>query len=283
MKLGIGNTDYTRVYGNEDGYRLMKSHGYDFSDYQRFINTERDFFKAPLTEFEKALAEEKKIANDAGILFSQAHGPWRHPTRDLELSDRAERMESMKKSIYGTAALGCKNWVIHPLMPYGSDSPDHPDEVMEINRSFFSEICDYAKTLGITVCFENMPFLQLPISSTAQIVSFVQELNRDNFKVCLDTGHCLVWGEQPADAARLIGGDLLTVLHIHDNDGTADRHHRPCEGVGDWQAFAQALKEIGYTGVCSLECAPLRNKDHPELWTAGELALANTAKTLFGE
>ena len=283
MKLGITNWDYIKVYPVAEAYLIMKSHGYDFADYQQFINTESEFFKSPVAEFEKNIIEEKKIASDAGIIFSQAHGPWRHPTRDFEPADRKERMESMKKSIYGTAALDCKNWVIHPLMPYGSNSPDHPEEVMEINRIFFSEICDYAKTLGITVCFENMPFTKLPLSSVEQIVSFVRELNRDNFKVCLDTGHCLVWGQQPAVAARLIGKELLTVLHIHDNDGTADRHHRPGEGVANWNAFASALREIGYTGVCSLECAPLRDKDHPELWTAGELALANTAKTIFGE
>ena len=283
MKLGITNWDYIKVYPAAEAYRIMKCQGYDYADYQQFINTESDFFKSPLAEFERAITKEKKIAADAGIVFSQAHGPWRHPTRDLAPADRAERMESMKKSIYGTAALGCKNWVIHPLMPYGSNSPDHPEEVMEINRNFFSEICDYAKTLGITVCFENMPFLKLPLSSTASIVSFVKELNRDNFKVCLDTGHAIVWGEQPSDAARLIGKDLLTTLHIHDNDGTADRHHRPEEGVINWTAFASALREIGYDGVCSLECAPLRDSDHPELWTDGELQLAATAKRLFGE
>ena len=283
MKLGITNWDYIKAYPLEEAYRRLKSHGYDFADYQQFINTERDFFKSSLRTFENAIIEEKKIAEASGISFSQAHGPWRHPTRDLDPADRAERMESMKKSIYGTAALGCKNWVIHPLMPYGSGSPDHPEKVMEINREFFSEICDYAKTMGITVCYENMPFLQLPISSTASIISFVRELNRDNFKVCLDTGHSIVWGEQPADAVRLIGKDLLYTLHIHDNDGSYDRHLQPEMGIINWTAFADALREIGFEGVCSLECAPKRDPEHPELWDAAELELANKAQRLFGE
>lgn len=281
MKLGITNWDYIKAYPKAEAYRIMKSQGYDFADYQQFINTESNFFRSPLAQFEREIIEERKLAEDAGIAFSQAHGPWRHPTRDLDPADRAERMESMKRSIYGTAVLGCKNWVIHPLMPYGSGSPDHPEEVLEINRAFFSEICDYAKTMGITVCFENMPFLQLPLSSTAQIVSFVRELNRDNFKVCLDTGHSIVWGEQAADAVRLIGKELLTVLHIHDNDGSYDRHLQPEKGIIDWTAFAAALREIGFEGVCSLECAPIREKDHPELWREAELELANTAKRLF--
>ena len=67
MKLGITNWDYIKVYPAAEAYRIMKGQGYDYADYQQFINTESDFFKSPLAEFERAITNEKKIAADAGL------------------------------------------------------------------------------------------------------------------------------------------------------------------------------------------------------------------------
>lgn len=282
MKFGITNTTYTIPYGTVAGYERMRSHGYGYADYQGFMNTEAELFTQPLSVFEAALKEERKAANGAEILFSQVHGPWRYPPRESTETERKQRIEEFKRSIYGTAILGSPNWVIHPLMPYGADTMENAERMIEINREAFLEVCDYAKTLGITVCLENMPFLSLPISSVETIVKFVKEMNLDNLKICLDTGHTAVFGLSPARAVEIIGSDLLAALHVHDNDGKRDLHQRPEDGVIDWKAFAYSLKTVGYNGVYSLECAPLRDKDRPESWEQGEIALINTVKRHIG-
>ena len=277
MKLGIQNSEYTRVYGSESGYKKMYAHGYRYADFQKLLNTEKEFFTQPLSAFESALKEERKIAEDAGILFSQAHGPWRHPPRESTAEEIRIRIDEFKKSIYGTAVIGSPNWIIHPMMPFGSNTSERAEEMIETNRMAFREVCEYAKTLGITVCLENMPFLNLPIASVGSVVDFVREQGYDNFKICLDTGHSAVFGDNLGDAVRLIGGDLLAALHVHDNDGKRDAHWRPGEGVIDWVGFTTALKEIDYKGVYSLECGPNRDMDHPETWEENELKLINTA------
>lgn len=277
MKLGIQNSEYTRVYGSESGYKKMYAHGYRYADFQKLLNTEKEFFTQPLSAFESALKEERKIAEDAGILFSQAHGPWRHPPRESTAEEIRIRIDEFKKSIYGTAVIGSPNWIIHPMMPFGSNTSERAEEMIETNRMAFREVCEYAKTLGITVCLENMPFLNLPIASVGSVVDFVREQGYDNFKLCLDTGHSAVFGDNLGDAVRLIGGDLLAALHVHDNDGKRDAHWRPGEGVIDWVGFTTALKEIDYKGVYSLECGPNRDMDHPETWEENELKLINTA------
>jgi len=276
MKLGITNKAYTSAYGMAEGYKKMKSQGYDFADYQHFINTETEFFTQPLSAFENSIKEERKIAEDSGILFSQAHGPWRYPPRDYGAEEIKRRMEEFKKSIYGTAVLGSPYWVIHPLMPFGADTGERAEEMTELNRIAFQKLCDYAKALGVTVCLENMPFLKLPISSVESVVKFVKEMNRDNLKVCLDTGHSAVFGLSPEKAVDIIGKELLAVLHVHDNDGKRDLHQRPGEGVIDWKAFAASLKRIGYSGAYSLECAPERDSNNPQKWEFNELSLVMT-------
>lgn len=278
MKLGIQNSEYTRVHGMETGYRKMYAHGYRYADFQKLLNTEKEFFIQPLASFENELKEERKIAEDAGIQFSQAHGPWRYPPRERNAEEIRIRIDEFKKSIYGTAVIGSPNWVIHPMMPFGADTSERAEEMIEINRVAFREVCEYAKTFGITVCLENMPFLNLPIASVGSVVDFVRELGYDNLKMCLDTGHSAVFGDDLGDAVRLIGKELLAALHVHDNDGKRDAHRRPGEGVIDWIGFNAALNEIGYEGVYSLECGPLRDKDHPETWEENELKLINTVK-----
>ena len=275
MKLGITNTAFTKLYGKKAGYERMKAQGYDYADYQHFVNTENEFFTQPVSLFEKEIKEERKIAESAGILFSQAHGPWRFPPREATPEEIKLRLEEFKKSIYGAAVLGSPNWVIHPLMPFGADTDEQAKEMLEINRAAFREVCEYAKAFGVTVCLENMPFLKLPIASVGSVVDFVRELGYDNFKMCLDTGHSAVFGDCLGDAVRLIGKDLLAVLHVHDNNGKQDQHLRPEEGVIDWKSFDSALYEIDFEGVYSLECAPKRGEAEAE-WETAENALIKT-------
>ena len=51
-------------------------------------------------------------------------------------------------------------------------------------------------------------------------------------------------------------GDYIRVLHIHDNMGDRDSHLYPTKGITDWYDFVNALDEIGYKGVLSLETSP---------------------------
>jgi sugar phosphate isomerase/epimerase len=98
-----------------------------------------------------------------------------------------------------------------------------------------------------------MPFIFHPIHSVKEITDFAKKINSDNFKVCLDTGHCIRCGEDLADAVRYIGKDMLFAMHVHDNDGLHDRHWIPKTGVGDWNSFSDVLSEIGFDGVFSFE------------------------------
>ena len=278
MKLGITDGACSR-YGNET-YNKIKALGYDTVDFG-MANTETELYKMEEKDFIECLTKEKEIIEKAGLEVFQVHGPWRCPPRDFEDADRLDRLEKMKKSIRGTAALGCKYWVIHPIMPYGVEDlgTENQEKTWQLNKEFFTEILAEAKKYGVTVCFENMPFLKFSISTPEQIMAFVEEMNDDNFKVCLDTGHVNVFkGKTVADAVRIFG-DKLCVLHCHDNDGNGDRHSLPYFGTIDWEEFCKALCEIGYDGSFSLECAP-PSKLPNELYDAYNEVLFQTAKKL---
>lgn len=251
IKLGISD-GYLGRYGFDEGLRRMKAQGYECIDYD-LANTDEGLYLEDGAVFESAAVELRRSINSAGIKVWQTHGPWRWPPRDFTDEDRAERFDKMVKSIHATALLDCENFVIHPIMPFGDNSDPDPRRLWEMNLEFFHKLLPVAADSGVVICYENMPMKALSNSLPDAILRFAKEMNSPYFKVCLDTGHCAVFGEQPADAVRLLGKEYLRVLHIHDNNGSSDQHLNPYLGVIDWEDFAKSLQDIDFDGCASLE------------------------------
>ena len=132
MKIGItaGFVNENTRWGT-DHYKKLKEQGYDVVDFQ-LADTDAPVYTMSDAELRNITAREKKLVSEAGLEIYQAHGPWRYPPMDYTAEDRAERMEKMKKSIRLTSVLGCKNWVIHPIMPFG---------IYEINKPEAEQTC----------------------------------------------------------------------------------------------------------------------------------------------
>ncbi len=255
MKKGI-RTLAASNYGDEK-YLKLKEFGFECVDFP-LVNTETPYYQESAEVAEGMLLKEKELASQAGIEIFQVHGPWRYPPRDETSEDRAERMEKMKKSIYYTALLGCKNWVVHPVMPFGMQDKEtgKEEETRQMNLAFMRELLVTAKEYDVTICLENLPFRQFSLATPADILGVVKEIDDDHFKMCLDTGHTSVFeGLTPGNAARECG-DAIRVLHVHDNDGSRDLHWLPFVGKTDWKDFCGALREIGFEGAFSYETEP---------------------------
>lgn len=240
-------------HGHAEKLEQMRGYGYEAIDYQGFVNTTTPLFACNSHDFEATLKEQRKAIEQAGLMVHQTHGPWRYPPQDATEADRKERFEKMARAIEGTAILGSRHFIIHPIMPFGTNDQGHEKETYELNLEFMSRLCRVGQENNVIVCFENMPFPQLSLASVESILAFVKTINNDHFKMCLDTGHCTMFGTSPADAVRMIGSEYLYALHIHDNNGEHDLHWHPFRGVIDWDDFGRALHEIGYQGVISLE------------------------------
>ena len=237
MKTCTEFSCFLRVYGFEEGIKRIKSLGYDAIDYGGLCHTEDKIFHVSESEFVATLKREREIIEANGLFVNQTHGAWRWPAMDFSEYDRAERYAAMEKGVRGTALLGAPYFVIHCIMPFGENNPEHKEELWQMNVDYFSRLCKVAEEVGVTICFENLPFTSLPLSRWNETLEFVRLMNTPAMKMCLDTGHASVYGDSPADAVRAIGKDLLATLHVHDNDGHGDLHWRPGEGVIDWADF----------------------------------------------
>lgn len=253
LKVGIGEHYYTVPYGFEAGVARMRSHGYECMDYQEFVSTVAELFQMNHSQFAKYLENQASICKREGIEIHQTHGPWRYPPQDSTPEARAERFEKMSRAIEGTAILGCKKMVIHPIMPFSINDKGHEQETYEMNLEFMSKLCRVGRENDVVICYENMPMPLFSMASVLVVLKFVKEINNEYFKVCLDTGHSAITKESPGEAVRMLGKDYLQALHIHDNNGKHDIHIHPFAGVIDWENFCAALREISFDGVMNLE------------------------------
>ena len=255
MRTGI--TDYyIKKYGLEAGARRMAEHGYSCLDYQ-LTNTDGELYALRDEDFLIRLTEIRKMLNGAGITVEQIHGPWREPC-DATEEDRAERFEKMTKAIVMARYLGAKYMAIHPLMPFGITG-ENPEQLYAINKKFFVALASVAGKLGVTVCLENMPFRDFPLSRVEDIVDFIKDIDSPHLKMCFDAGHANVFEGRIGDMVRC-AGELIKTVHVHDNFGERDEHNVPYEGTVDWADFAEGLFDIGFDGVLNLECAPVSPK-----------------------
>ena len=233
--------------------RVLASLGFDCADFGKFVSTDTEFFTQDDDAFFADLEKLREAYKAAGVRVWQTHGPWLYPPRDRTPEERKARFAAMAKSVRGTAALGAKYFVIHPIMPYGENVPDCPEEVLGINKDFFSRLCDVADEVGVTVCLENMPFTHHPLAHSRVIADFVREIGRESFKMCLDTGHNNFYDDAPPAEMLREHKDVIRVLHVHDNGGERDDHAPPYTGITDWDAFARALAECPDVECLSLE------------------------------
>lgn len=257
MRIGLQTSTLDKSgYGRwgDDAYLKLKEHGYSCSDFN-MADTDSPLYSLPREDSDAILLRERELAAKAGIEIVQVHGPWRYPPRDASPENRMERLEKMKLSIRAASLLGCKNWVIHPIMPFGLEDARSGDarKTWDLNLLFMRELLKTAHEYDVTICLENMPMQYFSLSRPEDIVRFVRTIGDDHFKICLDTGHVAVFSDlSVGDEARRLGSEIRA-LHVHDNKYGIDAHMMPFFGIIDWQDFADALKEIGFDGVFSLE------------------------------
>ena len=250
LRTGICNSLYRLPGKPFADYEKMALHGYACADFQGLCDTKGALYLADEKEFCTVLTAERERAAASGITLSQVHAPW--PVTDTTEEERAQNLEWMKTAVRGTKILGSPYLVVHPQMPYGWAEEQDPDFAYRINYDFFSSLCDYAQDFGVNICVENMPTKKHKLARVPALLDLIRDVGRKNFFLCLDTGHCNVSGDDCGDMVRLCG-DLLRVLHVHDNFGDYDRHLFPYYGTIDWESFRKSLGETGFTGVLSIE------------------------------
>lgn len=257
----------------EESIRFIKECGFEGIDYNinnvfgATFDSERltSFFDQSMDEIFAYYQPVKSAAEKYDISFSQFHGlfPIYYPADEAKndyVIQVTEKMMAVCKY------LDCKYIVIHPWL-----NPDiKKEEEMAINLEVYRRLIPAAKKYGVKICLENMfrrdQFFcyEGACADASEVCQYLDILNgeagEDIFGFCLDVGHANILGKNLYQYITTLG-KRLSVLHIHDNNGTCDAHaipytQRDVRGKNstiDWDKFLRGLNEIGYEGPLAFE------------------------------
>lgn len=276
MKLGFSITDLLRYFSTAEAVDMLAQAGIECVDFPFYENNlaEPWIFKEEKEALQKA-EELKKYAEDKGISFHQAHEPF---TCGLE----GDKLKCMRLA----AALGCKYFVMHPVfyMSY-EDFTAYPDREEEELTVYFSGLAHFAGELGLKAAVENIFGYDQSQNSVYKIAMARPEVHKavassgPGLCACLDVGHANIAGNDPAQAASILG-DKLEVLHVHDSTDRTFEHTVPFLGGINWQDFMNSLKQIGFKGVFSFEVNNFIKAFPPELMSSAVKMTADIGRYL---
>lgn len=135
---------------------------------------------------------------------------------------RKEAIQLTKEACEWSMALGANEVIVWSAY----DGYDYPlqvdyDRMWADTVEAFQEVCDAYPDVKISLEYkptdENTRFFAVP--STASAVLLMNEVNRTNFGLTLDFGHCLMAGENPAQAIATIPEGKLFGIQLGDGYG----------------------------------------------------------------
>jgi sugar phosphate isomerase/epimerase len=203
---------------------------------------------------------------DLGLKIHSAHGCWGGQSIQAQRVDLgnpdpkiwAESVDDLRRCVDWLHVAGGTCLVVHPGGL--SDREDLERRRGSLTRGL-ATLADDSAGLGVTICVENMPPGVFPGSKMIDLKEMVDELDRTEIALALDTGHARISGYLPLET--LAAGNRLRTTHVHDNDGRQDTHQPPGSGTIDWGEWIEALDAIGYRGPIMLECIK-HLRDRPE-------------------
>jgi sugar phosphate isomerase/epimerase len=128
---------------------------------------------------------------------------------------------------------------------------ERPDRLAQ-TRIALIDIEKWSREAGKQIAIELLPRTCLG-NTVEALFALLEEFDKAIVGVCLDTNHLM---DRPQTLAQTVHdlGDRLLTLHLSDYDGVDEQHALPGQGVLDWTAFMQALRDIGYAGPFNYEC-----------------------------
>ena len=288
MPISTQNRTLYQAFGHERALEIFAEVGFDCVD-MSFTPMAKD----PENEFLQPDADElcrriRAKAESLGLSFNQCHAPFQMDMKPWLEGDRDHILHLLRTSIRLAGILGAKAIVVHPIhcMNYLNNDPDW---IKQVNLEFYAMLIPDAQAAGVKIAIENMwqrnqynkNIVSSVCSSPYELRDYVDSCNgiAPVFTACLDIGHCLLTGHDPANAIRVLG-DRLECLHVHDVDGINDNHTCPMTMKVDFPAVMEALWEVGYKGEFTLEADYFYNHFTQEQYPFAAKQLASVSKLL---
>ena len=186
-----------------------------------------------------------RIADDAGLPFDSIHGVFgnRYDPSSPDEAFRKQTVEVYRREGELALQLGGPMVVVHPasMHPEGQSlAPDERARRMDALRKSIEELAVSGEELGVSYLWENITDLYWIGSDPLEIADMLRAVDSPAARMCFDTGHALMTGTIEDRLAAC--SDVISYMHIHDNDAKEDSHLMPGDGITDWPAVAEVLR-----------------------------------------
>ena len=260
-----------------DAMQTIRDAGFDGLDFP--ISVYSRPLDSPLRkdDWRQWTREVRRFSDRIGLPVLQAHASWEQTVaEDFHFEPP---YEIYARTMEACHILGCRNLVFHPVLYlFRVRGEGMKERLHEWNVQWFRVLLPLAEKFDLVIELENMfdyRHVQLPgdpafpYTSAEDMLALCDWLNSDRVRICLDTGHANIAGQDvPAMIRRY--GNRLAVLHLNDNFGKIepvfeDLHLFPGYGLLDWEAIFSALHEIRYDGTVNMEPVAQLDRMPPEL------------------
>ena len=263
--ISTAMASFCRDQSPEQAMMMVKNAGFDSLDFPFSVYS--GGFHAPLQreDWRSWVRGVAEISNRLSLPITQAHAPWE---QNISSDFRYERpWEIYYRVMEACNMLGCRHLIFHPLrQPDRVDSPAMKQRIHDYNVRWFYELLPAAEKFDIILNLENTfdshhtqkpGDLPYPYTTAEDMLALVRDIGSNRVKLCLDTGHANIAGQNIPGMIYALRSELATV-HLNDNYGAItpvyeDLHLFPGYGRIDWDAVFTALKQIGFQGVMNIE------------------------------
>lgn len=219
----------------------------------------------------KQADETKKEIRDVLDTLNRVTVSIHAPYHDLNIAAlnvgvEKEVIKQLKEAIDVAGYLNSEIVVVHPGYVASRKYPKENAYSNMIRN--FREISSFAQDQKINICMENLASKQKAMGvHIPEIKKIIGDVDRENFKLCLDVAHVNTTGIPPTHFLEEL---REYVGHVHISDNTGDNHHLPL-GMGniDFEGFLRNLSP--YDGLVIVEGWIPRNQDHFLRWDREKL------------
>lgn len=254
MKLAttIGEM-YAYTASPADAVRQYEGTGFHCLDYSFYSVASVENHPFMGDGWKQIILDAKAAADELGFTFVQAHSP--------DCAIRGEKAElglrATLRSIEACGMLGIRNMVIHSGFFHEIKRPDGELAYFEENEPFMRALIPAMEEYNVNVLFENTTVkhckdgLFFPVYGK-ELNDFVEFMGHPLFGAAWDVGHAHMDGIDQYTEIMTMGKNLKAI-HVHDNDGTKDRHLAPFLGTLDYDSMMRGLIESGFDGYFTFE------------------------------
>jgi xylose isomerase len=205
-------------------------------------------------------------------------GAWTADSAD----DRREAVDDCRRAMDLAADLGCARLHNCPLND-GFDYPFELDPIAALDRAAgcFEAICAHDRAMRVCIEYKiSEPRVRSLIGNAGETIAFAGLVGADNLGATLDSGHCFLANENPAQAAALLAASKrLFYVHLNDNDGRGDWDLTP----GTWHSWEfvelfHTLDRLGYDDWIAFDIVP-KEHDPVQVFTDAA-AIANKLRAI---